>query len=720
MTEVWLEAAEKTCGKTKGPVRHKETWWWNNDTEVAVTKKRHFYRAWKQSRTPEDREAYLLAKREAKAVIWRSQEAMRKEFAARLVAGNEKGRQDFFRVAKQMSKEQQDVTGVSCIKNESGSIALSGDDVRARWAEYTEALLKEESSWTRVAAECCDPVEGPSRNVQAGEIVGALKKMAPHKGSGPSGIVSELMKASNSSTVAWMTDICNSIALSEGMPKAWSLSTTVPLYKGKGDPLECGSYRTIKLLEHGMKLAERVFESRLRTEVDVDEMQFGFMPGKSTTDAIFIVRQLQEKHLAKGRDLFFAFIDLEKAFDRVPRSVVRWALRRAGVLERTVDAVMSFYEDSRTIVRTRMGDSREVPVQTGVHQGSVLSPFLFTIVMDQVSRDARSGLPWEILYADDLVLMATTREELTSKVEKWSECLSRKGLKVNTNKSKVMISNKDKATVEHKEGRWPCGVCGRGVGVNSILCTTCNRWVHKRCSGISGSLDAATSTFKCRKCSNSQHPQAQDMEDITISGATFGAVKTFCYLGDVLSAAGGVDQAVTSRVRSGWKRFHELAAFLTSRAPLKIKGKVYVACIRSSMTYGCETWPLKSDQVTKLIRTENAMIRRLCGVRTNKKSSEELRQMLQIENVADFLRRSRLRWFGHVQRKENSDWVKKVTLLDVDGRRGIGRPRKTWTQAVAEDLRALNLKADQVYDRHAWRRAIWKNPSNPVRRAQRT
>ena len=114
------------------------------------------------------------------------------------------------------------------------------------------------------------------------------------------------------------------------------------------------------------------------------------------------------------------------------------------------------------------------------------------------------------------------------------------------------------------------------------------------------------------------------------------------------------------------------------------------------------------------------MIRRLCGVRTNKKSSEELRQMLQIENVADFLRRSRLRWFGRVQRKENSDWVKKVTLLDVDGRRGIGRPRKTWTQAVAEDLRALNLKADQVYDRHAWRRAIWKIPSNPVRRAQRT
>ena len=83
------------------------------------------------------------------------------------------------------------------------------------------------------------------------------------------------------------------------IPKDWQLSTLIPLYKGKGDPLECGSYRGIKLLEHGMKVFERVLERRLRSKVNISETQFGFMPGKGTTDAIFIVHQLQEKYLEK-------------------------------------------------------------------------------------------------------------------------------------------------------------------------------------------------------------------------------------------------------------------------------------------------------------------------------------------------------------------------------------------------------------------------------------
>ena len=96
----------------------------------------------------------------------------------------------------------------------------------------------------------------------------------------------------------------------------------VNVYKGKGDTLACGSFRGIKLLEHTMKVLERVIEGRLRKIVKIDSMQFGFMSGRGTTDAIFIVRQLQEKYLAKSKDLWMAFVDLEKAFDRVPRENV--------------------------------------------------------------------------------------------------------------------------------------------------------------------------------------------------------------------------------------------------------------------------------------------------------------------------------------------------------------------------------------------------------------
>ena len=73
-----------------------------------------------------------------------------------------------------------------------------------------------------------------------------------------------------------------------------------------------------------MKVLERVLENRIRCQVSIDNMQFGFMPGKGTTDAIFIMRQVQEKHQAKKKKLYYAFVDLEKAFDRVTREVVRW------------------------------------------------------------------------------------------------------------------------------------------------------------------------------------------------------------------------------------------------------------------------------------------------------------------------------------------------------------------------------------------------------------
>jgi len=95
--------------------------------------------------------------------------------------------------------------------------------------------------------------------------------------------------------------------------------------------MECGLYRGIKLLEHAMKVVERIFEDRIRHQIDIDDMKFGFMKGKGTTDAIFIVRHVQEKFTAKGMKLYFGFVDFEKAFDRVPREVIRWAMRKLGV-----------------------------------------------------------------------------------------------------------------------------------------------------------------------------------------------------------------------------------------------------------------------------------------------------------------------------------------------------------------------------------------------------
>ena len=172
----------------------------------------------------------------------------------------------------------------------------------------------------------------------------AIKHMKLGRAAGVSGVAVEHIAASGMVGVEVITEICNRVLDGICIPDDWRYSVLVPLYKGKGDVRDCGAYRGVKLLEHGMKVLERVFERRLRAVVDIDEMQCGFMPGKGTVDALFMVRILQEKYMRKNKKLYMCFVDLEKAFDRVPRKVIEWALRKRGVIERLVRAVMRLYE----------------------------------------------------------------------------------------------------------------------------------------------------------------------------------------------------------------------------------------------------------------------------------------------------------------------------------------------------------------------------------------
>ena len=116
--------------------------------------------------------------------------------------------------------------------------------------------------------------------------------------------------------------------------------------------------------------------------------------------------------------------------------------------------------------------------------------------------------------------------------------------------------------------------------------------MHKRCSGISRKLRAEDEDeFKCRKCDNGGnlvHPEAKFVE--LYDGSKFECVDKFCYLGDMLSAGGGAEEAAKTRVRSAWGKFNELAPILTKRgASMKLKGRIYDACVQRVLVYGSET-----------------------------------------------------------------------------------------------------------------------------------
>ena len=191
--------------------------------------------------------------------------------------------------------------------------------------------------------------------------------------------------------------------------------------------------------------------------------------------------------------------------------------------------------------------------------------------METISREFRVALPWELLYADDLVGIAETEENL-----------------IYMNKTKVMISGERQKPVQ-MAARWPCGVCGRGVGSNSIQCTSCHKWVHKKRSGIKGSIYKVMRSFICRGCSNPVISTGHTGVDIGAS-ANLEVVDKFCYLGDILSVDGDADAPVEARIRIGLNKFRQLVPLLTNRdMSLIIRGRLYSSCVRSSMLHGSET-----------------------------------------------------------------------------------------------------------------------------------
>ncbi|KAK3538902.1 hypothetical protein QTP86_020172 [Hemibagrus guttatus] len=122
--------------------------------------------------------------------------------------------------------------------------------------------------------------------------------------------------------------------------------------------------------------------------------------------------------------------DLEKVYDRVPREELWYCMRKSGVAEKYVRVVQDMYERSRTVVRCAVGQTEEFNVEVGLHQGSALSPFLFAIVMDQLSEEVRQESPWTMMFADDIVICSESREQVEKNLERWRFALERRGMKV--------------------------------------------------------------------------------------------------------------------------------------------------------------------------------------------------------------------------------------------------------------------------------------------------
>ena len=158
------------------------------------------------------------------------------------------------------------------------------------------------------------------------------------------------------------------------------------------------------------------------------------------------------------------------------------------------------YSNAQSSVQVNGSSSEPFKVTVGVHQGSVPGTLLFIIVMEPLSREIRVSSPWKLIYADDLTILSDSLVDLENRPADWKTSLESLGLRVNIDKTKILVSSAEHNNILVRNPKYPCGVRTFGVGANSILCTLCDLWVHNKCLGITDHL-TDNRNFVCRNCS---------------------------------------------------------------------------------------------------------------------------------------------------------------------------------------------------------------------------
>ena len=636
--EVVRETARKVLGMSSGKRKQeKETWWWNEEVQESIQRKRLAKKKWDGMGDEESRQAYKVTRQEAKREVAKAKERAVRELYERL--DTKEGEKDLYRLARQRDQAGKDIQQVRVIKDKEDKVLTSEDSVMRRWKEYFEELMNVENEREERTVRA-EAVNREVPQISKEEVRAGMKRMKRGKAVGPDDIPAEAWSCLGELAVDFLAGLFNNILATEKMPEEWRQSILVPIFKNKGDAQSCNNYRGIKLISHSMKLWERVVEARLRREVDISEQQYGFMPGKSTTDALFALRMLMEKYREGQQELHCVFVDLEKAYDRVPREEVWHCMRKSGVAEKYVRVIQDMYEGCVTVVRCAVGVTEGFMVRVGLHQGSALSPFLFAMVMDRLTDEVRQEAPWTMMFADDIAICSENREQVEENLEKWRHALERRGMRVSRSKTEYMCVN----------GRDD----GGGVKMQGV--------------------------------------EVPKVEEFKYLGSTVQSS------GD----CGREVKKRVQAGWCGWRRM--TGVMCDRRVSARVKGKVYSRVVRPAMLYGLETVALTSRQVAELEVAELKMLRFSLGVtRMDKIKNEYIRGSAHVEQLGQKVREARLRWYGHVRRSEVGYIGRRMLEMELPGKRRKGRPKRRYMDAVREDMRAAGVTEEDAEDRGRWK-----------------
>ena len=491
------------------------------------------------------------------------------------------------------------------------------------------------------------------------ELMLAIRKLDFGKSPGPCGITSEMLKAAGQSAIVHLCGLCQKIWEGETVPNCWRDGTIIPVYKGKGDPKNLGSYRPITLLSVPAKVVTSVILRRLTPHLVRLRRpeQAGFTPCRSTVDCILALRILAEQHREFRRPLFAAYIDLKAAFDSVDRDSLWLLLQGIGIPPKLIRLLRAFYTNTQCCVKSDGGTSVPFSTSIGVRQGCVAAPSLFNTAMDYWMNVSLGSLPevgadyhgriTDLCYADDAVLFAEVLDVLATALHTLSRCAKPLGMTINWMKTKIQALGDNDANL----------------------------------------------------------PQALNVHD----DVDVDLVDSFVYLGSKISGNSSPSPAlpeVRRRIALAHSCFGRMSRVWSSTALSKhLKWRLLETTVIPILMYGCETWTLSASVCSAIDAFHRKCLRSILSFRwfDRVRNSALYAHAGDPVPISTRVRQRRLQFLGHVARLPEDVPSRRLLMAASrppprGWRRPPGRPRSTWTAQVSGFLplaEAMQLAHDR-------------------------
>ena len=586
-----------------------------------------------------------------------------------------------------------------------GSRASTPEENATIFAEHFESLYGREASFdptvldTLAQRDVVGDLDGAPSDAEIRSAVGRLRNTAP----GESGVTAQLWTALISTSVGF--DLVRAMVLNfwetGEVSTEWETGVLAILPK-KGDLSLTGNYRGIMMLEVAYKIVANILRARLEPVVEGlgDETQCGFRRERGCCDAIFTVQQLIAKRREHGLETWVLFIDLVKAFDRVPRELLWQVLLKFGVPPKLVDLLIALHKS--VLVKFEIdGVEKILNSIIGVKQGDLLGPILFIFYIAAIMFSWRSEHTYDLCIfrsREDFTMTgrapSTSGDPTTIGDSKYADdtgmpFTSRKDLDEQTPKVSIHF------------GRW-------GMEVHD--------GIYAPDGSVSKESKSEVLFCSGRAYTNSITFDGADLSDVQLPGGRFMPIVTkFKYLGRYMSRNGSDAVDVDSRIEAAGKAFGALRGCLFASTHIHVKAKraAYEVLILSILLYAAETWSTTEAMLQRLRVFHARCVRAMCRVSRKHTwehhlSTAELEQRLRLDSIDTYLARRQLRWLGHVSRMDYAQRLPRRLLSSwVDEPRPRGAPPMTYGRSLGRALDHFHI------DRHTWHelaadRAAWR------------